>query len=64
MRNGRMLLTLNNDADGFSLCQPAEPHPYSNGILVWNADAHHSTVYDHSTCHGVDVVVNPLYRLS
>ena len=61
MRNGKMLLALNNDADGFSLCQPVEPHPYANAILVWSADAHHSAVYDYSTCYGVDVTINPLY---
>lgn len=61
MRDGQTLLALNNDADGFSLCEPTEPHPYMNSILVWNADANHRAIYDHNTCYNVEVVVNPYY---
>ncbi|KAH9831571.1 uncharacterized protein C8Q71DRAFT_726759 [Rhodofomes roseus] len=57
-RNGNTLLAVNNDADSFSLCQ-AVPNPYPNNILVWQAKADNSDVYDFSTCYGVQVFLFP-----
>ncbi|KAH9921904.1 uncharacterized protein B0H18DRAFT_1121199 [Fomitopsis serialis] len=56
LRNGDVLLAVNNDADSFSLCQSV---PNTSNVLVYQANSNNSDYYDYSTCYGVDVFVIP-----
>ena len=60
-RDDQVLLALNGDADSFSICEASIPwHSTPNEILVWKADANHGSVYDESTCYGVQVLINQI----
>lgn len=59
VQDDQVLLALNGDANSFSICQAATLwHSTPNSILVWKADANHSSTYDESTCYGVQVLIN------